>query len=70
MPKTTDATIGCFTYHGELVTSFPVTIPRLESKAAKGRRITFQLGEGDALIDLETFSGDIVIDWLDEINSR
>jgi len=70
VPKTTDATVGFFTYHGELFTSFPITIPRLESKSTKGQRVTFQLGNGEAHIDLETFSGDIEIDWLDEIDSR
>lgn len=70
VPRSTNATVGFFTYHGELLTSFPVIIPRLETKEAKGKRITFQLGNGEAQIDLETFSGDIEIDWLDEINSR
>jgi hypothetical protein len=70
VPESTDATVGFFTYEGHLHTSFPVTLPRLEGHGGKGRRVTFQLGQGNARIDLETFSGDIEIDWLEETNSR
>jgi hypothetical protein len=70
VPKNTDATVGFFTYQGDLFTSFPVDIPRFEGRGQKGRRITFQLGEGHAKIDLETFSGDIEIDWLENARSK
>lgn len=70
VPKTVNASVAIFTYSGELHTSFPVTIPRLEGYSRKGRSFTFQLGTGDAQIELKTFSGDIELEWLDEDDSE
>jgi DUF4097 and DUF4098 domain-containing protein YvlB len=70
VPKTINATVAFFTYNGELQTSFPVNIPKFEGYARKGKTFTFQLGDGEAHLELKTFSGDIELDWLDEDDSE
>jgi hypothetical protein len=55
VPENTSATISVSTFNGEFESTFPVML----SETRKGKRFSFTLGDGSALIDLETFQGTI-----------
>lgn len=71
LPRETDADVESYIFAGDLVTPMRVLeegrTRRLRSGPA-GKRFEFQLGAGGALLELESFEGDIELDWLE--NSR
>lgn len=55
IPEDTDAQVRLARHDGEIMTDFPMTVRRWPS----GRRIEFNLGDGGAELQIETFDGDI-----------
>jgi hypothetical protein len=71
LPKETDVRVESFVFSGDVITSIPaVEIQRDRSRRRPGRgqRYNFTLGKGDARLEMESFEGDVVLDWLE--NSR
>lgn len=71
LPRETGARVESYVFSGDLITGIP--LPELERpsrdrRRAAGRRYVFQLGSGEARLELESFQGDIELDWLE--NSR
>lgn len=71
LPRGTDARVESYIFAGDLVT--PMRVPELgrarrERDRTAGKRFEFQLGAGGALLELESFEGDIELEWLE--NSR
>ena len=56
VPTSPAATIRVNTFNGSFESDFEVT---LQGPSGRNRRLTFTLGGGGAMIDLESFSGDI-----------
>jgi hypothetical protein len=56
VPDNVNATVSVATFNGEFESTFPVV---LSGSGKSGKRFTFRLGGGSALIDLETFMGTI-----------
>lgn len=55
VPPKTNATVSVSTFDGDFDSAFPVQITRTRP----GRRFSFQLGNGSARLDLESFDGAI-----------
>jgi DUF4097 and DUF4098 domain-containing protein YvlB len=56
IPGNANATISVATFNGEFESSFPIV---LTESGRAGKRFTFRLGNGGAVLDLETFQGTI-----------
>ncbi len=72
LPRETDARVESFVVAGDLITNaaMPETawlLPRTRERE-RIKRYKFQLGSGEALLKLESFQGNIELDWLE--NSR
>ena len=61
IPPNTGAQITVATYSGSIDTDFPITLRPGEHAVGAARRMTFDVGKGDARISAESFSGDITI---------
>jgi len=62
IPATTGAQITVATYNGSIDSpDFPITLRPGEHGIGATKRITFEIGKGDARISAESFSGDITI---------
>lgn len=71
VPKETDANVESFVFSGDFVTSIrslEESVVRLKRRFGRGQAYRFTLGTGDAQLELESFEGDVVLDWLE--NSR
>jgi DUF4097 and DUF4098 domain-containing protein YvlB len=55
LPERVDANISVSTFSGDFESDFPVML----RETKKGKRFSFRLGDGSALIELETFQGTI-----------
>jgi DUF4097 and DUF4098 domain-containing protein YvlB len=60
VPRTTGAQLTVATYSGEIESDFPIVLKPGEHMGS-GKRLTFEVGKGDARITAESFSGDITI---------
>jgi DUF4097 and DUF4098 domain-containing protein YvlB len=58
VPDTANATFNVRTYNGEFGASLPVKGPDT-STVRRGKRVTYTLGNGSAVVEMETFGGDI-----------
>lgn len=56
LPDDVDATVSVATFNGEFESSFPLL---MNGTGKTEKRFSFRLGDGSALIDLETFQGTI-----------
>jgi len=61
VPATTGAQITVATYNGSIDSEFPIVLRPGEHGVGAARRITFEIGKGDARISAESFSGDVTI---------
>lgn len=61
IPPGTGAQVTVATYTGTIDTDFPITLRPGEHAVGAARRMTFEVGKGDARISAESFSGDITI---------
>jgi DUF4097 and DUF4098 domain-containing protein YvlB len=61
LPQTTGALVTVSTYTGSIDSDFQITLKPGEHGIGTAKRFTFQVGQGDARIDAESFSGDITI---------
>ena len=71
LPKETDARVESFVFSGDFVTSIrsvEESLHRVKRQLGRGKTYSFTLGTGDARLELESFEGDVVLDWLE--NSR
>lgn len=56
IPPGTNATVSVANYDGDFETRFPVLL-----RGAQGHRLDFTLGDGGAVIILESFDGDVIL---------
>jgi DUF4097 and DUF4098 domain-containing protein YvlB len=61
IPAATGAQLTVATYNGSIDSDFPITLKPGEHGIGATKRITFEIGKGDARISAESFSGDITI---------
>jgi len=60
IPASANATFNVRTYSGEFSSSLPVKGPN-PSEVHQGKRATYTLGNGSADVEMESFSGDIML---------
>lgn len=73
LPKETDADVESFVYSGDFITSIPaveVDLDRIRRQLGRVKQFNFKLGRGDARLELESFEGDVVLDWLEQSRIR
>ncbi len=56
-----NATIFVRTFQGDFTADFPVQLPEGQNPRSGSKRFNFTLGSGSARIELQSFSGDIVL---------
>lgn len=56
VPENTNATVTVTSYDGDFQTSFPIVL-----RESRQRRFSFTLGDGSAVVELESFDGDIYL---------
>lgn len=56
VPENANATVTVTSYDGDFQTSFPIVL-----RESRQRRFSFTLGDGSALVELESFDGDIYL---------
>lgn len=56
VPENTNATVTVTAYDGDFQTSFPIVL-----RESRQRRFSFTLGDGSAVVELESFDGDIYL---------
>ena len=61
IPPGTGAQLTVATYTGSIDSEFPITLRPGEHGIGASKRITFDIGKGDARINAESFSGDVII---------
>ncbi|MEX2177311.1 MAG: DUF4097 family beta strand repeat-containing protein [Gemmatimonadaceae bacterium] len=61
VPQNTGALLSVSTYNGSIESDFPITLKPGEHGMGSTRRFSFDIGQGDARISAESFSGDITI---------
>jgi DUF4097 and DUF4098 domain-containing protein YvlB len=61
VPAATGAQITVATYNGSIDSDFPITLGPGTHGIGATKRITFEIGKGDARITAESFSGDVTI---------
>lgn len=61
LPRGTGALLTVSTYSGGIESDFPITLKPGEHGVGRSRRYTFEIGNGEARISAESFSGDVTI---------
>jgi len=61
IPDGASATFTVSTYNGTIDSDFPITLRPGEHGIGATKRITFEIGKGDARISAESFNGDVTI---------
>lgn len=61
VPRTTSALLTVSTYTGSIDSDFPITLRPGEHGLGQARRLTFEIGKGEARVSAESFSGDIYV---------
>jgi hypothetical protein len=56
-----NATVFVRTFQGDFTADFPIQLPDGQSGRSGGKRFNFTLGTGSARIEVQSFSGDIVL---------